>query len=138
MQPMTPMNIETKTPPKETHGPAKGLPKPGEVVEKFVTKTFAIEALTRLDLSEPFKGALKALYDARGDWVKVEALYDASGYTQSQFAGMMGAFGRRMAYTEGFDDEAYFFDYSWDTDRQSWDYKLPETVIEAVTELGLV
>jgi len=135
MQPMTAM--QTETPKKEQHGPAKGLPKVGEEIETYVTKDFAVEVLTRLALSEPLKGTLRALHKANGEWLTPEVLYEASGYSQSQFAGMMGAFGRRMTYTTDFDEKAYFFDYRWDEEKNWWDYSLPKSVISAIDEIGV-
>ena len=59
-------------------------------------------------------------------------LHRVSGYKPQQFAGLMGAFGRRMSHTEGYDGAAHFFDYQWNEDQEAWEYSLPETVYQAL------
>ena len=54
-------------------------------------------------------------------------------YGSSQYAGMMGAFGRRRAKTEGYDSETEFFEWKWDDDERTWYCRLPDTVREALT-----
>lgn len=137
MQPMTPLISEELEGGKST-GVVRGLPKPSEDIEKYVTKKFAKRALTRLELSDPIKGMMKRLFDAGENWISTQDVYKASGYGQAQFAGMMGAFGRRMSYTEGFEEDAHFFDYRWDEDEESWEYRLPESVIEAIKETAVL
>lgn len=97
-----------------------------------VTTRFARRALTRRRLSKPMRKVLKALYEAHPDWLPLPALHKVAGYRPPQFAGLMGAFGRRMANTEGYDSEAYFFVYRWNDDEGTWDYRLPDSVREAL------
>ena len=33
---------------------------------------------------------------------------------------MMGAFGRRIVNTEGYDSETEFFEWKWDDDEMTW------------------
>lgn len=99
---------------------------------EFVTVEFAREAMTRIALSEPLKNVLVALRKADPEWVPVADLYEASGYTFQQFAGLMGAFGRRMKYTKGYDEDVHFFDAEWDEKAEAWNYRLPDSVIEAM------
>ena len=136
MQPMKPLSAEEKINEKST-SVVRGLPKPNEVIDKFVTTEFAIEALTRIELSSSLKGLIKRLFDAGDRWVPTQEAYKASGYNQAQFAGMMGAFGRRMCYTKGYDEDAFFFDYRWDEKTSSWEYRLPKSVVEAVKESAI-
>ena len=77
-----------------------------------VTEEFARRVLTRRRLSGPVKAMLRTLSQVDpGDYVPVADLYEATGYSSSQFAGLMGAFGRRIAHTEGYDENAVFFEY---------------------------
>ena len=98
----------------------------------FVTVDFAREAMTRIDLSDPLRAVLVALYNAHPDWVSASDLYSASGYEGQRFAGLMGAFGRRMKHTNGYDEAAHFFDYDWDYSTSAWRYRLPDPVREAI------
>lgn len=102
----------------------------GEEVEG-VTVKFARRVLRRRELSEPLKAVFRRLYEAN-DWVGIEELGDACGYSRQQFAGLMGAFGRRIANTEGYDRESAFFYWEWDDETGAWKYRLPDTVREAL------
>ena len=104
----------------------------------FVTIQFARRALRRLKLSKPMKKVLRALYEAGTEGLPLATLQDVAGYTPAQFAGLMGAFGRRLANTEDFDSEAWFFEYPEDEETGTWTYRLPETVREALALEKLV
>lgn len=99
---------------------------------KFVEVDFARRALSRIKLSEPFQATMKALNDAYPEWVPIADLHEASEYSSAQFAGLMGAFGRRLSHTKGYDEEAHFFDYEWDDVTGAWKYRLPESVHKAL------
>ena len=103
-----------------------------EEATRFVTIRFARRALKRLKLSKPMRKVLRALYKAETEWLPLAMLQDVAGYSPAQFAGLMGAFGRRLANTEGYDSDAAFFEYDWDEDGETWNYRLPETVREAL------
>ena len=109
-----------------------------EEASRFVTTRFARRTLKRLKLSKPMKKVLRALYDAYPEWLARPTLLEVAGYSPSQFAGLMGAFGRRMANTEGYDSEAEFFEYEWDEAGEVWNYRLPESVREALALEQLV
>lgn len=100
--------------------------------EKFVTVNFARHVLGRRPVSEQLKALLDTLNDAGTEFVPVSELYDATGYSFRQFAGMLGALGRRMANTPGYDEEAEFFDWRWNKGEKEWEYRLPDTVREAL------
>ena len=102
--------------------------------DKFVTLEFARRVVTRIPLSESMKSVLRALAEKHPNWVASQALYEAAGYNVSQFSGLMGAFGRRMANTSGYDEDAHFFDYEWDGENDAWKYRLPDTVVEALRQ----
>ena len=109
-----------------------------EEASRFVTTRFARRALKRLKLSKPMKKVLRALYEAHTECLPLATLQDVAGYSPPQFAGLMGAFGRRLANTEGYDSEAAFFEYNWDEDGETWNYRLPDTVREALALEQLV
>ena len=50
----------------------------------------------------------------------------------------MGAFGRRVANTEGYDSDLLFFESRWNENEETWDYRLPDTVREALALEQLV
>ena len=105
---------------------------------KFVTVRFARRVLRRRRLSTPMRKFLETLYEAHPEWVSVPALQEATGYDSSQYAGLMGAFGRRVAHTKRYDPEAEFFEWDWDEDEEVWKCRLPDTVREALALEGIV
>ncbi len=96
--------------------------------KEFVDLQVARDVLTRLDLSKPMLAVLKVLYAAGEEWVSSADLHKASQYRVPQFAGLMGAFGRRLANTDGYEDGTHFFDFQWDDEVGAWQYRLPENV----------
>ena len=99
---------------------------------KFVTTEFARRALRRLPLSPPLRSTIETLFTVHPDWVSAARLHEVTGYDRSQFAGMMGAFGRRMCNTEGYDPQACFFDFRRNDQTEAWEYRLPDSVREAL------
>ena len=97
-----------------------------------VNTRFARRVLARLGLSPPMKKVLTALYEAHPEWLSLPTLHGIADYTPPQFAGLMGAFGRRLANTEGHDSDLAFFEYRWNEDEEVWDYRLPKTVCDAL------
>ena len=112
------------------------FPKSDESPGKFVTEDFAVHAMTRLELSQSLFSVLKKLFDTKTGFVSSDELYTASQYTPPQFAGMMGAFGRRMFHTKNYDEEAHFWDWQEASDG-SWEYRLPTTVRNAIEKVGI-
>lgn len=106
--------------------------------EEAVSITFARRVLSRRDISEPMKAVLIALYHSGDEMIGISKLCEASNYTKPQFAGLMGAFGRRISHTQGYDDETYFFKTEWDEDNEEWKYSLPLSVREALVKEGIV
>ena len=109
-----------------------------EPESRFVTTRFARRVLGRLKLSTPMKNVLRALCEAHPGWLSMAKLRAAAGYNPSQFAGLMGAFGRRLANTKGYDSDTVFFECVWDDDEETWNYRLPDTVRRALTDEGLI
>ena len=108
--------------------------------KRFVTVEFAREVLSRLPLSPAQKAALKALYDAGAEeYVTTTELVRVLRYESGhQLAGVMGAFGRRIANTKGFDENATFFETRWNETAAAWEYRLPATVRKALEQEGFV
>ena len=117
--------------------PASGPQQSGE--RKPVTVEFALRALTRRPLSKPQRKVLKALYDAHPKHLTSPALQEVAGYQSShQLAGLMGAFGRRLSNTAGFDENAVFFEWRQDDKTGIWEYRLADTVLQAFKRAGLI
>jgi len=121
----------------KTKASTKTTPKQHETIERFVTKQFAIDAVTRIKLSTPLRLVMKHLLDKDGSLVPTSVLCELCDYNERQFAGMMGAFGRRMSNTIGYDEKAHFFNYEWNDTNEEWDYSLPPSVISAFNEIDL-
>lgn len=118
----------------------EAAPKPHPVNEGNdpVSVKFARRVLKRRKVSEPMQAVLQELYNAGDAWVGIEQLCSASDYTRQQFAGLMGAFGRRISHTQGYDEETYFFETEWDHENHGWRYKVPSTVRDALIQEGIV
>ena len=86
-----------------------------EPESRYVTTRFARRALGRLKLSTPMKNVLRALYEAHPDWLSIATLRDVAEYDPAQFSGLMGAFGRRLANTNGYDSDTGFLSGSGPT-----------------------
>lgn len=87
--------------------------------------------LTRIPLAPLQKKAVLSIYNAGDEGIMGPELAKALDYSSAQFRGLMGAFGRRISHTEGFEDDMYFFDQEW-IDNEGYRYKLPETSRKAV------
>ena len=92
----------------------------------------AKRVLNRLPtISKNMKRALVAIHKAGDAGLLGSELCELLDFDQSQFRGMMGAFGRRVMHTEGWYDGAGFFQYDWDAEN-GYRYKLFETSRKAV------
>ena len=104
---------------------------------RFVTTEFARRALKRRPLSDEMKAMLKELFEAHPKLLSQKTLLAIAGYDRpSRLAGAMGAFGRRLANTEGYDPDAQFFEYGWEDGLRT--YRLPASVREALSLEKLV
>lgn len=98
-------------------------------------KVFARRVLTRIGLAPSQKTMLKAIYDSGDGGILGSELLDILEYSQAQFRGMMGAFGRRIANTDGFsNDFTSFFLWEWDSEASSYRYWLDGETRAAVKE----
>lgn len=111
------------------------LEAPADAEEVFVTKHFARRVFTRRRLSDGLSSMFGALAEAYPGWVLITDLHEATGYSPSEFAGLMGAFGRRISHTNGYDEELAFIERDWDDEAGEWKYRLPDSVYEAYQEL---
>ena len=109
---------------------------PGERV--FVSTEVARKVLNRRPLSHEQKTVLTMLAKRHPGWVPATELQAATGYTTAQFAGLMGAFGRRFTHTDGFVQGSWLFDAEWNYDKGAYDYRLPDTVLEAMKAEKLI
>jgi len=98
----------------------------------FVTTDMARHVFTRRPLSPEQKKVLKFLARNYPNWTLISKLQEEVAYTPAQFAGLLGAFGRRLSHTDGYVVGSWLFDAVWSEDEGCWSYKLPETVLEAL------
>lgn len=104
----------------------------------FVSVEVARKVLNRRPLSAEQKLVLTTLGKAHPKWVPASQLQAATSYTPAQFAGLMGAFGRRFTHTEGYVPNTWLFDAEWDYAVGAYNYRLPETVLEAMRAEKLI
>jgi hypothetical protein len=105
---------------------------------RFVSSDVAFRALTRIKLSEKQILVLIKMHEAGTGWITGTALQQAIGYSASQFAGLMGAFGRRVIYTPGYVMDSAFFEQEWNEVGSCYSYRLPPSVREAVERARIV
>ena len=98
----------------------------------FVTTEFARKVINRRPLSVEQTAIFVALAKASPEWVPAADLQAATEYSPAQFAGAMGALGRRLSHTEGYVDDSWLFDTEWDYDVGAYRYRLPDSVLEAL------
>jgi hypothetical protein len=98
----------------------------------YVSLRVARKVLTRRRLKPLQLVVLKEIYGAHPKPVLATELHKKTGYTAAQFAGLMGAIGRRVSHTEGYMDGDLFFIQDWNEKAGCWAYGLPDTVREAL------
>lgn len=102
-----------------------------------VTKDFAKLVLSRRPLAPEQRAFFKLLAEAYPKQILATDVQAAVNYTPQQFAGLMGAFGRRTTYTNGYNPNAWFVLTDWDHSVGCYRYSIPHTVKEALDELRL-
>ena len=103
----------------------------------FMSEQMAYDVLTRRPLATSYETMLKKL-DAAGDgWTSAEALQKVLGLSTREFAGLLGAFGRRISHTSG-KGSRIFFDQYWDSEHGYNLYRLPPSVRAALKRAGVV
>lgn len=91
----------------------------------------ARRVLSRIALAEKPKMAILAVYNSGDAGMLGSDLCKRLKYSSAQFRGMMGAFGRRIANTKGWEDGMSFFRYEWDAE-DGYRYFLPDECRAAV------
>lgn len=115
--------------------PSVTVPADGDAAatgSNFVSLRVARKVLTRRRLKPLQLVVLKEIYGAHPKPVLATELHKKTGYTAAQFAGLMGAMGRRVSHTEGYMDGDLFFIQVWNEKAGCWAYGLPDTVREAL------
>jgi hypothetical protein len=103
----------------------------------YLTTDQVKAVLTRRPLDWAMKLMLRKLYEAGDQRVKSEELREELGFSAPQFRGMMGAFGRRKANTEGIPGNARLFDEEWDFKAHQKTWSLPPATRKALEDLNL-
>ncbi|HTU10840.1 MAG TPA: hypothetical protein VMG08_08055 [Allosphingosinicella sp.] len=105
---------------------------------EFVSIDVAFRALTRIKLGKQVRAVLKRVYRGGASWTSAAVLQKEIGYTPAQFAGLMGAFGRRVANTPGYVVDSSFWEWEWDAEQSCYLYRLPPSVRAAVEKARIV
>ena len=100
--------------------------------EGLAAVEFARRVLTRRPIRKRQNIVFDELEAAYPGWVSRDELCAATGYRPHQLAGLMGAFGRRTARTEGYVDGASLFETEWDTEASAYRYRLSESAYQAL------
>jgi len=120
----------------EPIGPQSGGP--SDVDWEFVSTDVAFRALTRIKLGPETKAVIRKIYEGEDKWTPASTLQKEIGYSANQFAGLMGAFGRRLVNTPGYVLHSAFFEQEWDDERSCFLYRLPPSVRPAVEKARII
>lgn len=110
----------------------------GDGERVFASTELARKVFSRRPLSKEQKTIISILGKAYPNWVPAADVQKATGYSPAQFAGLMGAWGRRLTHTQGWADGVWLFDQEWNYDTKAYDYRLPDTVFEAAKAEKLI
>ncbi len=103
----------------------------------FVSEDLAIAVLTRRPLGETHAKMLNLLDLAGEDWTPAPGIQQELGLSTREFAGVLGAFGKRLSNTDGVGSRS-FFDQYWDGENGYNLYRLPSAVRAALRKTKLV
>jgi hypothetical protein len=96
-------------------------------------RVFAQRVLKRIPLAPTQKTLMKEVLKSGSSGIFGKDLLAKLNYSQAQFRGMMGAFGRRVANTAGFsEDFDSFFSWEWHEAESTYRYWFEGEVEEAV------
>ena len=119
-----------------THKPPS-KPKGTSTDMEFVPVDFARLCLTREPpLPKNLARVLAMCADASDEGALRSDLQSAVGFDTHQFTGLMGALGKRVANTEGYDD-TWFIWNEWDDKVEDYRYYVASSVIEAMNDTRL-
>ncbi|MBB3938097.1 hypothetical protein [Aureimonas phyllosphaerae] len=104
----------------------------------YIEKQTARRYLNRRILHDTQRTILTTLAKASPEMVTAPELQEKLGISTSQFAGMMGAMGRRLTNTPGWVEGDCLFIQEWDTEKGYYCYGLPDSVIEAMKAEKLI
>ena len=105
--------------------------------EAFISEDVAFRMIKRRPLSKEQSLTLTTLLHADQQWVTAKVLQAKLSYSSSQLGGMLGAFGKRLASTEGYIKGQWLFDQEWNYHEGCNHYRLPDSVMRAVKRAGL-
>jgi len=92
-----------------------------------------LRVLGRRHLSSAMRGVLKTMLKAGPNGLTTTEIAKAIGHTRQELAGVFGAFGRRVANTEGWPNGVSFVEYEREEgDEGEWRYWLPQVVREVL------
>lgn len=117
-------------------GPTKVAPT-ADGASPFVSEGLAYDVLTRRPLGDVHVKMLRKLDEAGEAWTTAPELQKALGLTTREFAGVLGAFGRRLSHTDGAGSRS-FFDQYWDHDHSYNLYRLPPSVRAALRKAKVI
>lgn len=102
----------------------------------FVTEEAAALVLSRRPLGNTHAKLLKLLYKANEAWTTAPQLQKSLDLTTREFAGALGALGRRVSHTAGVGSRS-FLDQYWDAEHGYNLYRLPPSVRAALVKADL-
>lgn len=95
-----------------------------------MSEQFAYRVLTRIPLVDSMENVMETISNAYPAKVPAGDLEKASNMFGRRFTGMMGAFGRRVAHTDGYPDGTFYFVQRWEG--KEYHYTFSEPVLRAV------
>jgi hypothetical protein len=134
-------HLETATPSTTSESATESRPANQSAGDEGPVTTLEARAiLSRRPLSPAMKTLFRELYKAKDRKVGAAHLIKVMGLdpNTNQFAGAMGAFGRRHTHTPNVRPRASFFISEWQRDPGQWAYSLPPTVRAALEQEGVV
>lgn len=108
-----------------------------EGASPFVSEEVAYEVLTRRPLGPVHTRMLRKLQEAGDAWTTAPELQTELALSTREFAGLLGAFGRRLSHTDGAGSRS-FFDQYWDHENGYNLYRLPPSVRAALTRAKVI
>lgn len=123
--------------PRPEAAPDRKSAAPVDGASPFVSEDMAFAVLTRRDLGETHVKMLRKLDEAGEAWTIAPELQRALGLSTREFAGALGAFGRRLVNTPNVGSRS-FFDQYWDPENGHNLYRLPPSVRAALRKAKVV
>ena len=105
--------------------------------KRFVPAEVMFRMVKRRSISDAQRNLLKTLRDNHPEWTSAKQLQQATGYNANQLSGLLGAFGKRVASTEGFEQGMVLFDYEWSYDEDCYLYRLSDDTLQGVLRAKL-